>query len=56
MKFKTELKKWRRSKRFLQKQAAEFLEVNIRTYEGWETGHSVPHALSISEIKRRMAQ
>lgn len=28
--------------------------VNLRTYQAWEEGAHTPHALSMSEIERRM--
>jgi DNA-binding XRE family transcriptional regulator len=47
------LKLWRGAR--LQKEAADVLEVNLRTYEGWESGRQ-PSRYAINEIKRRMAE
>jgi hypothetical protein len=46
------LKAWRGKR--LQKQAADILQVNLRTYEGWENGRN-PSRYAIKEIQRRMA-
>jgi len=33
------LKSWRKSKGLCQAQAAQLLDVSVRTLQGWETGH-----------------
>lgn len=38
----------------MQKEAASFLVVSRRTYEGWEYGKTVPKPLAMAELKRRM--
>lgn len=48
------LKSWRRSKKILQKQAAEFLQVKLGTLRSWEEGKRTPSKLALAEIKRRM--
>jgi hypothetical protein len=50
--FGKSLKLWRGKR--LQKEAADVLDVNLRTYEGWENGRK-PGRYAINEIKRRMA-
>ena len=45
------LKKWRGGR--LQKEVADILDVNLRTYEGWESGRK-PSRYAINKIKRRM--
>ena len=52
--FKKELRAWRKSRGFVQKEAADFLKVNKRTYEGWEYGRTCPLPLAMAELKRRM--
>jgi len=51
--FSKELKKWRGARG--QKVAAELIDANLRTYEGWEIGRSKPSRYAINEIRRRMA-
>jgi hypothetical protein len=50
--FGKSLKQWRGKR--LQKEAADLLQVNLRTYEGWESGRN-PSRYAINEIQRRMA-
>lgn len=45
------LKQWRGNR--LQKEVADVLNVNLRTYEGWENGRN-PSRYAINEIQRRM--
>ncbi len=40
------LHKWRTAKGLTQREAAERLGVNVRTYENWEQDHRVPAALA----------
>jgi len=49
--FSKALKQWRGSR--LQKEAADVLDVKLRTYEGWELGRN-PSRYAINEIQRRM--
>ena len=51
--FGKSLKQWRGNR--LQKEAADLLDVNLRTYEGWENGRN-PGRYAVNEIKRRMAE
>lgn len=54
MKFSTfarELKKWRGKRG--QKEVADGLGVSIRTYEGWEFGHT-PSRFAQNELRRLM--
>ena len=55
MKFSTEIKKWRKSRKLLLKQAADALGVCLNTYESWEYGYRFPKEMSKPEIRRRMA-
>ena len=50
------LKNWRKQRGFMQKEAASFLSVSRRTYEGWEYGKTVPKELAMAEILRRMSK
>ena len=52
--FKKTLRAWRKSRGFVQKEAAEFLCVSKRTYEGWEYGKTSPKPLAMAELIRRM--
>lgn len=52
--FSKTLRKWRGAR--LQKEAAEALDVNIKTYQAWEYGVNKPHKLTLVEITRRMNQ
>ncbi len=38
-----ELIEWRTRFRWTQKEAAEYLDVPLRTYQGWEIGHRKVH-------------
>ena len=51
--FAAKLKKWRGSR--LQKEAAELLQVPLRTYQGWEEGRDAG-GLAIVTINTRMAE
>lgn len=53
--FKKDLRAWRKARGFFQKEAANFLGVSRRTYEGWEYGRTVPKPLAMAELKRRLA-
>lgn len=53
MKFKEELKKWRGER--LQSQASKDLGVGVKTYQSWEQGIRVPHALTLEAIRARMS-
>jgi DNA-binding XRE family transcriptional regulator len=52
--FKKTLKQWRTDRGFVQKEAAAFLGVSKRTYEGWEYGRTCPKELAMAELTRRM--
>jgi len=52
--FGKKLRKWRRAAGLIQKDAAERLAVNVRTYQGWEEGKTTPNPLSLAELDRRM--
>ena len=51
---KKKLKKWRKKRGLIQKQAADILGVNLRTLQGWEEGRPEPSPLALSELTRRM--
>jgi len=53
-KWKKKLRAWRKSNRLLQKQAADKLGVNVRTYQGWEEGKGGPCEAAMAEYERRM--
>lgn len=38
-----QLKRWRKKRGLTQKQAALWLRVSLRTYQGWETGRRKTH-------------
>lgn len=42
MTFSEELKRWRKRMGYTQAEAAEVLDVKLRTYEGWEFGRHQP--------------
>ena len=48
------LRKWRGKR--LQKEGAEALGVNIKTFQAWEYGVNKPHKLTMAEVVRRMDQ
>jgi transcriptional regulator with XRE-family HTH domain len=47
MTFGEELRAWRQREGLTQREAAEFLKVNRRTYEDWEYGRFVPDHLEL---------
>jgi len=51
--FAKELKKWRGQRG--QKEVADLIDVNLRTYEGWELGRN-PSRYAINRAKRKMAE
>jgi len=53
---KKKLKKWRKERGLVQKQAADILGANIRTYQGWEEGRGTPSSMALAELERRMSQ
>lgn len=53
--FRVILREWRMSRGLFQKEAADILGVNKRTYEAWEYGRTCPKGLAIAELKRRMS-
>jgi len=53
MQFGKMLKAWRGKR--LQKEAADLLQVNLRTYEGWENGRQ-PSRYAINGLKGQMAE
>jgi DNA-binding XRE family transcriptional regulator len=53
---KKKLKAWRKKNRMVQKQAADVLGVNLRTYQGWEEGRGGNNPLSVQALELRMAQ
>lgn len=53
---KKRLKQWRKKRGLVQKQAADILGVNLRTYEGWEQGRPAPEPMALAELERRLAQ
>jgi transcriptional regulator with XRE-family HTH domain len=53
--FAEEVRAWRKSRNFLQKQAAEFLGIPLDTYRTWEHDRGEPHdSPSKGEIRSRM--
>lgn len=52
--FARQLKQWRGSRP--QKQAADILQVPLKTYQNWEQSENEPNALSLEELRRRMAE
>ena len=54
--FKKTIRAWRKSKGMVQKQAADFLDVSVRTYHGWEYGKTSPGKLAMAELLRRMTK
>jgi len=46
MKFSREIRAWRESVPYTQREAARVLDVPLRTYEGWESGRSAPRMLA----------
>jgi len=40
--FKVKLRAWRLGKKLRQKEAADVLGVNLKTYQGWEYGFFTP--------------
>lgn len=50
-KFAKELREWRGSR--LQKEVSSLLDVNQRTYEGWENGRK-PSQFTINALRRLM--
>lgn len=54
--FAQRLRKWRKFKGLVQKQAAEVLKVNLRTYQNWEEGRWEPQELALAELERRMME
>jgi transcriptional regulator with XRE-family HTH domain len=53
---KKRLKQWRKQRGLVQKQAADILGVNLRTYEGWEQGRPGPEPMKLAELERRLSQ
>lgn len=53
---KQRLKRWRKERGLVQKQAADILGVNLRTLQGWEEGKPEPKALALAELERRLSQ
>lgn len=52
MTFSDQLKIWRGHR--YQKEAADALDVSVRTYESWESGARSPGKITRSELHRRM--
>jgi transcriptional regulator with XRE-family HTH domain len=53
--FGDRLRAWRKSKKWLQKQAADALKVSLDTYRAWEYNNGSPHeSPSMAEIQQRM--
>jgi transcriptional regulator with XRE-family HTH domain len=53
--FGDELRAWRKKREWLQKQAADALEVPLETYRAWEYNKSAPNkSPSMAEILTRM--
>ena len=52
MTFAEQLRAWR--KKLYQKEAADILQVNIRSYQAWEEGRREPTELAKIEVYRRM--
>jgi DNA-binding XRE family transcriptional regulator len=50
-KFSKELKVWRGNRG--QKNAADLIDVNLRTYEGWESGR-MPSRYAINRARQKM--
>ena len=54
--FKKKIRAWRKSRGLVQKQAADVLDVSVRTYQGWEYGKTSPNKLALAELLRRMTK
>lgn len=52
--FADTLKRWRKAKRLLQKEAAAIFETSAGVYRSWEKGSRTPKRLTLREIERRM--
>ena len=48
------LRAWRLSHRWTQDMAAEFLDVNRRTYENWELGSAAPRGIGLKALEARI--
>jgi len=48
------LKHWRAHTRLSQSQAAELLDVNLRTFQGWEAGRDMPYPTILEFAVTRM--
>ena len=55
MRFRTEIRRWRKSRGLYMKEACDKLGVSMNTYKSWESGFRKPHSMSLPEIRRRMA-
>lgn len=51
--FSKELKAWRGKRG--QKEVADLIDVNLRTYEGWESGRT-PSQYAINRARRKMSE
>lgn len=54
--FGGEVRAWRKRNRLVQKEAADVLNVKMRSYQNWEQGSHVPLAIAQETIRRRMAE
>jgi DNA-binding transcriptional regulator YiaG len=52
--FSKTLRDWRNGLELFQKEAADKLGVNLRSYQAWEVGEHYPNQFAMSEILRRM--
>jgi DNA-binding transcriptional regulator YiaG len=52
--FAQEFKSWRSRKGFSQSQAAEFLEISVKTLQNWEIARTMPHGIAMSAVRALM--
>lgn len=51
-----EVKKWRQERNLTQREAAEKLDIPLRTYQGWEAGRRKTQAAFIRQLMRRVSK
>ena len=50
------LKAWRKRHKLPQKQAADFLQLHLRTYQNWEQDVNTPTPMAQAWLKARMQE
>ena len=53
--FGSELRVWRERQNLVQKQAADLLQVKLRSYQNWEQGSNTPGPMAQAWLRERMA-